>query len=204
METYQDLIIMLLTNITKINKIINIYFYKHLIYNWKNNSINLILNLNMANKGINKVILIGNLGQKPEIRYTTNGNTVVNLSIATSSTWKDKNTGENKKKTEWHKVVLFGKLAEIAAEYLNKGSQVYIEGSLQTRKWQDKKGYERYTTEIIVSINGTMQILGKKKNNINKKKNYLKKKEEDNTKITKIKNSSDKEELSMDFDDINF
>ncbi len=154
----------------------------------------------MANKGINKVILIGNLGQKPEIRYTTNGKTVVNLSIATSNTWKDKNTGENKKKTEWHKVVLFGKLAEIAAEYLNKGSQVYIEGSLQTRKWQDKKGYERYTTEIIVSINGTMQILGKKNNNINKKKNHLE--EKNNKKISN--NSSKKEELSMDFDDINF
>ncbi len=158
----------------------------------------------MASKGINKVILIGNLGQNPEIRYTSNGNTVTNLNLATSEIWKDKNTGEKKEKIEWHKVVLFGKLAEIAAEYLSKGSQIYIEGSLKTRKWQDKNGYDRYTTEIVVNINGTMQMLGTKKynkkkilnnKNLNKKKINLKKKE---------KNKNESEDLSIDFDDIPF
>ncbi|QCI24048.1 single-stranded DNA-binding protein [Buchnera aphidicola (Macrosiphoniella sanborni)] len=114
----------------------------------------------MASRGINKVILIGHLGQDPEVRYMPNGNAVVNITLATSENWKDKNTGENKEKTEWHRIVLFGKLAEIAGEYLRKGSQVYIEGSLQTRKWQDQNGIERYTTEIIVNIGGTMQMLG--------------------------------------------
>ncbi|XRX43066.1 MAG: single-stranded DNA-binding protein [Buchnera aphidicola (Tetraneura sorini)] len=114
----------------------------------------------MASRGINKVILVGNLGQDPEVRYMSNGNAVTNINIATSDIWKDKNTGESKEKTEWHKVVLFGKLAEIAGEYLRKGSQVYIEGSLQTRKWQDQNGFERYITEIIVNMSGTMQMLG--------------------------------------------
>ncbi|MBZ2279619.1 MAG: single-stranded DNA-binding protein, partial [Buchnera aphidicola] len=114
----------------------------------------------MASRGINKVILIGHLGQDPEVRYMPNGNAVVNMTLATSENWKDKNTGENKEKTEWHRIVLFGKLAEIAGEYLRKGSQVYIEGSLQTRKWQDQNGLERYTTEILVNIGGTMQMLG--------------------------------------------
>ncbi|MDE5284795.1 MAG: single-stranded DNA-binding protein, partial [Candidatus Blochmannia sp. A2] len=109
----------------------------------------------MASRGINKVILIGHLGQDPEVRYMPNGNAVVNMTLATSENWKDKNTGENKEKTEWHRIVLFGKLAEIAGEYLRKGSQVYIEGSLQTRKWQDQNGLERYTTEILVNIGGT-------------------------------------------------
>ncbi|MCX2956405.1 MAG: single-stranded DNA-binding protein, partial [Candidatus Regiella insecticola] len=113
-----------------------------------------------ASRGINKVILIGHLGQDPEVRYMPNGNAVVNMTLATSENWKDKNTGENKEKTEWHRIVLFGKLAEIAGEYLRKGSQVYIEGSLQTRKWQDQNGLERYTTEILVNIGGTMQMLG--------------------------------------------
>ncbi|NIG99420.1 MAG: single-stranded DNA-binding protein [Buchnera aphidicola (Periphyllus acericola)] len=125
----------------------------------------------MANRGINKVILIGYLGQNPDIRYMTNGSAVANINIATSESWKDKNTGELKEKTEWHKVVLFGKLAEIAGEYLKKGSQVYIEGSLKTRKWVDQNNLDRYTTEIIVSINGSMQMLGNRqninKNNIN-------------------------------------
>lgn len=114
----------------------------------------------MASRGINKVILIGNLGQDPDIRYMPNGNAVVNINLATSDVWKDKNTGETREKTEWHRVVLFGKLAEIAGKYLKKGSQVYIEGSLQTRKWQDQNGIDRYTTEIIVSVTGTMQMLG--------------------------------------------
>lgn len=114
----------------------------------------------MASRGINKVILVGNLGQDPEVRYLPNGGAVTNISIATSETWKDKQTGEPKDKTEWHRVVIFGKLAEIAGEYLKKGMQVYIEGQLQTRKWQDQSGQDRYSTEVIVNIGGTMQILG--------------------------------------------
>jgi single-strand DNA-binding protein len=125
----------------------------------------------VASRGVNKVILIGYLGQNPDIRYMTNGSAVVNINLATSENWKDKNTGEIKEKTEWHKVVLFGKLAEIAGEYLKKGSQVYIEGSLQTRKWKDQNNFERYTTEIIVNMNGSMQMLGSRKNNLNTKKN---------------------------------
>lgn len=121
----------------------------------------------MASRGINKVILIGNLGQDPEVRYMPNGTAVSNITLATSDVWKDKNTGENKEKTEWHRVVLFGKLAEIAGEYLRKGSQVYIEGSLQTRKWQDKNNLDRYTTEIVVNIGGTMQMLGNRHSHSN-------------------------------------
>ena len=118
----------------------------------------------MANRGINKVILVGNLGQDPEIRYMPNGNAVANISVATSETWKDKQTGESKDKTEWHKVVIFGKLAEIAGEYLKKGSQVYIEGQLQTRKWQDQSGIDHYTTEIVVNNGGALQMLGSREN----------------------------------------
>ncbi|WP_343152682.1 single-stranded DNA-binding protein [Buchnera aphidicola] len=121
----------------------------------------------MASRGINKVILIGNLGQDPEVRYMPNGTAVSNITLATSDVWKDKNTGENKEKTEWHRVVLFGKLAEIAGEYLRKGSQIYIEGSLQTRKWQDKNSIERYTTEVVVNIGGTMQMLGNRHSHSN-------------------------------------
>lgn len=114
----------------------------------------------MASRGINKVILIGYLGQDPDVRYMPNGNAVSNLNLATSDVWKDKNTGESREKTEWHRIVLFGKLAEISGKYLKKGSQIYIEGSLQTRKWKDQNGIDRYTTEIIVSITGTMKMLG--------------------------------------------
>jgi len=102
-------------------------------------------------RGINKVILIGNLGQDPESRTTGSGTTVTNLRIATSESWRDKQTGEMKEQTEWHSVVLWNKLGEIAAMYLRKGSQVYIEGRLQTRKWQDKQGNDRYTTEVVAS-----------------------------------------------------
>ncbi|WP_230083381.1 single-stranded DNA-binding protein, partial [Providencia sp. wls1950] len=114
----------------------------------------------MATRGVNKVILIGNLGQDPEIRYMPNGGAVANLTLATSESWRDKQTGEMREKTEWHRVVIFGKLAEVAGEYLKKGSQVYIEGSLQTRKWQDQSGQDRYTTEVVVNIGGSMQMLG--------------------------------------------
>ncbi|MBX3671408.1 MAG: single-stranded DNA-binding protein [Burkholderiales bacterium] len=105
---------------------------------------------------VNKVILIGNLGRDPETRYMPDGGAVANVSIATTDTWKDKN-GEKQEKTEWHRVAFFGKLAEIAGEYLKKGSQVYVEGRLQTRKWQDKDGQDKYTTEIIAD---RMQMLG--------------------------------------------
>lgn len=102
-------------------------------------------------RGINKVILIGNLGQDPEVRYMPQGGAVANLSIATSESWKDKATGEMKEQTEWHRVVIYQRLAEIAGEYLRKGSKVYIEGKLKTRKWQDQQGVERYTTEIVAN-----------------------------------------------------
>ncbi|WP_272673603.1 single-stranded DNA-binding protein [Providencia sp. PROV169] len=114
----------------------------------------------MASKGVNKVILIGHLGQDPEIRYMPTGGAVANLTLATSEAWRDKQSGEMREKTEWHRVCIFGKLAEVAGEYLKKGSQVYIEGSLQTRKWQDQSGQDRYTTEVVVNIGGSMQMLG--------------------------------------------
>ena len=100
-------------------------------------------------RGENKVILVGNLGQKPEMRYTATQTAVANLSIATTESWKDKESGENRDKTEWHRVVFFGSLAEIAEKYLDKGSSVYVEGKIQTRKWQDKDGNDRYTTEVL-------------------------------------------------------
>ncbi|PQQ32458.1 single-stranded DNA-binding protein, partial [Photorhabdus luminescens] len=106
----------------------------------------------MASRGVNKVILIGRLGQEPEVRYLANGGAVTNMTLATSESWRDKQTGEMKEKTEWHRVVLFSKLAEVAGEYLRKGSQVYIEGALQTRKWQDQNGQDRYTTEVVVNM----------------------------------------------------
>lgn len=115
----------------------------------------------MASRGVNKVILVGNLGSDPEVRYMPSGGAVANITVATSETWRDKATGEQREKTEWHRVALYGKLAEVAGEYLRKGSQVYIEGQLQTRKWQDQSGQDRYSTEVVVQgYNGTMQMLG--------------------------------------------
>ncbi|MCX8795965.1 single-stranded DNA-binding protein [Vibrio parahaemolyticus] len=115
----------------------------------------------MASRGVNKVILVGNLGGDPEVRYMPNGGAVANIAIATSESWRDKATGEQREKTEWHRVTLYGKLAEVAGEYLRKGSQVYIEGQLQTRKWQDQQGQDRYTTEVVVQgYQGIMQMLG--------------------------------------------
>ncbi|MBT3145870.1 single-stranded DNA-binding protein [Neptunomonas phycophila] len=108
-------------------------------------------------RGINKVILVGNLGGDPEVRYMPSGNAVTNITIATSESWKDKQTGQNQERTEWHRIVFFNKLAEIAGEYLRKGSQVYVEGALRTRKWQDQSGQDRYTTEIVAS---ELQMLG--------------------------------------------
>ena len=115
----------------------------------------------MSARGVNKVILVGFLGQDPEIRHLpNNGGAVAGLSLATAETWRDKQSGEQRERTEWHRVVIFGKLAEIAGEYLHKGSQIYVEGALRTRKWQDSAGQDRYTTEIVVSQQGTMQMLG--------------------------------------------
>ncbi|MDE5222590.1 single-stranded DNA-binding protein [Pseudomonas aeruginosa] len=111
-------------------------------------------------RGVNKVILVGNVGGDPETRYMPNGNAVTNITLATSESWKDKQTGQQQERTEWHRVVFFGRLAEIAGEYLRKGSQVYVEGSLRTRKWQGQDGQDRYTTEIVIDINGNMQLLG--------------------------------------------
>ncbi len=108
-------------------------------------------------RGVNKAIIIGTLGRDPEIKYTASGSAVVNINVATNESWKDKNTGEMNERTEWHRIVMFGKLAEIAAQYLKKGSQAYFEGRLQTRKWQDQSGQDRYTTEIVAN---EMQMLG--------------------------------------------
>jgi single-strand DNA-binding protein len=117
----------------------------------------------MASRGVNKVIIMGTLGQDPEVKYTPSGAAVCNLSVATSEQWKDKQTGEKKEQTEWHRVVIFGKLAEVAGEHLRKGSQVYVEGKLRTRKWTDQSGVEKYTTEIVLQpMNGVMQMIGGK------------------------------------------
>ena len=113
----------------------------------------------MASRGVNKVILVGNLGNDPEVKYMPNGDAVANITVATSETWKDKSTGEKKEKAEWHRVVMFRKLGEIAGQYLKKGSKIYIEGKLQTRKWQDKDGADRYTTEVVAN---EMQMLDSK------------------------------------------
>jgi single-strand DNA-binding protein len=118
--------------------------------------------------GINKVILIGNLGAKPELKYSSTGTGITNLSVATSESWTDKNTGQKQEKTEWHRVSVFGKLAEVVTKYCDKGSKVYVEGKLQTRKYQDKSGADRYTTEIVVSgFNGVIQMLDSANNNTN-------------------------------------
>lgn len=112
-------------------------------------------------RGINKVILIGNLGQDPEVRYNQGGGAVTSITLATSESWRDKQTGEHKERTEWHRVVFMGKLAEVAGQHLKKGTQVYIEGKLQTRKWQAQDGSDRYTTEVLVdSFTGVLQMLG--------------------------------------------
>lgn len=116
----------------------------------------------MASRGVNKVMLIGNLGQDPEVRFMPNGNAVANVTVATSESWKDKSTGANQERTEWHRVVFFRRLAEVVGEYLKKGSKVYIEGKLQTRKWQDQSGQDRYTTEIVAD---QMQMLDSRQQN---------------------------------------
>lgn len=117
----------------------------------------------MASRGVNKVILVGNLGQDPEVRYAANGNAIANITLATSESYKDKNTGQMVDKTEWHRVVFFQKLAEIAGEYLRKGSQIYVEGKLKTTKYTDNNGVEKYSTDIVVDgFDGKLQMLGSK------------------------------------------
>ncbi len=108
-------------------------------------------------RGVNKAIIVGTLGQDPEVRYTANGSPVANISVATNENWKDRNTGETQERTEWHRIVMFGRLAEIAQQYLKKGSQAYFEGRIQTRKWQDQSGNDRYSTEVVAN---EMQMLG--------------------------------------------
>lgn len=110
-------------------------------------------------KGINKAVIVGTLGRDPEIRYSSNGNAVVNISVATNESWKDRETGEPQERTEWHRIVIFGKLGEIASQYLKKGSQAYFEGRIKTNKWQDQSGNDRYTTEIVAN---EMQMLGRR------------------------------------------
>ncbi|EOG1933953.1 single-stranded DNA-binding protein [Providencia stuartii] len=114
----------------------------------------------MAERGVNKATIIGNLGDDPIVRYSPNGTAFANFSVATSETWKDKNTGEKRERTDWHNIVIQGKLAEVAGQYLKKGSQVYIEGKMRTRKYQGNDGQDKYITEVIVGMNGTMQMLG--------------------------------------------
>ncbi|KAF6704484.1 single-stranded DNA-binding protein [Enterobacter hormaechei] len=114
-------------------------------------------------RGVNRVIIVGRLGQDPEVRYAPSGAAFANMTVATSEQWRDKQTGEQKEQTEWHRVVLSGKLAEIAGEYLRKGSEVYLEGKLRTRKWTDQSGVEKYTTEVLVGVGGTLQMLGGKR-----------------------------------------
>ncbi len=116
-------------------------------------------------RGVNKVILVGKVGGDPETRYMPNGNAVTNITLATSESWKDKQTGQQQERTEWHRVVFFGKLAEIVGQHVKKGQQLYVEGSLRTRKWQAQDGQDRYTTEIIVDMHGQMQMLGGKPGN---------------------------------------
>ncbi|WP_273838935.1 single-stranded DNA-binding protein [Providencia rettgeri] len=114
----------------------------------------------MAERGINKSIILGNLGDDPNVRYSPNGTAFANFSVATSETWRDKNTGEKRERTDWHNIVIQGKLAEVAGQYLKKGSQVYIEGKMRTRKYQGNDGQDKYITEVIVGIDGKMQMLG--------------------------------------------
>lgn len=130
-------------------------------------------------RGINKVILVGTLGKDPDVRYTQNKNAIANLIIATSEQWTDKQSGQKQEKTEWHRVVIYGKLAEIAGQYLNKGSQVYIEGKLQTRKWQNQQGQDQYTTEIVVDIHGQMQMIGGSGNGNNHQRNQQQSQDDD-------------------------
>lgn len=155
----------------------------------------------MASRGVNKVILVGNLGQDLEVRYLPNGGAVANITLATSESWRDKQTGETKEKTEWHRVVLFGKLAEVAGEYLRKGSQIYIEGKLNTRKWTDQAGVEKYTTEIHVNVGGTMQMLGGKQDGAAQNGSQGNKQQQGRQQQSHQSSPAPSNEPPMDFDD---
>ena len=155
----------------------------------------------MASRGVNKVILVGNLGQDPEVRYLPNGGAVANITLATSESWRDKQSGETKEKTEWHRVVLFGKLAEVAGEYLRKGSQIYIEGKLNTRKWTDQAGVEKYTTEIHVNVGGTMQMLGGKQDGASQGGGHGNKQQQQGRQAQQSQSAPPQNDPPMDFDD---
>lgn len=146
-------------------------------------------------RGINKVILIGNIGNDPEVRYTPNGNAVANVSLATSEVWKDRQSGDQQERTEWHRVVFFNRLGEIAGEYLRKGSKIYVEGSLRTRKWQDKNGHDRYTTEIVAN---EMQMLDSKGSSQGDSEGYSSKYTNFNTEKTQ---TTTQPEMAEEFDD---
>ena len=159
-------------------------------------------------RGVNKALLIGNLGADPEVRYTPNGSAVANVTLATSSAWRDKTSGELQERTEWHRIVFFNRLAEIVGEYLHKGSKIYIEGSLRTRKWQDKSGVERYTTEIIAN---EMQILESRRENRensgnhgNRDGNYVRDGNRANTHNHENKTRKDVQNVALEEDDIPF
>lgn len=148
-------------------------------------------------RGVNKVIIIGRLGQDPEVRYSPQGTAFANMTVATSEQWRDKATGEQKEQTEWHRVVLSGKLAEVAGEYLRKGSEVYLEGKLRTRKWTDQSGAEKYTTEVLVGVGGTMQMLGSKQDSSQQPKQQPPQKQQ-------RQSPQHSNEPPMEFDDIPF
>lgn len=155
----------------------------------------------MSNRGINKVILVGYLGRNPETKYTQNSSPVTNITIATSESWQDKKTKETREHTEWHRVVIFGKLAEIAKSYLRKGSQVYIEGQLRTRKWNDQSGVEKYTTEVILGINGTFRMLGSRPKNISEDNRQLKKIDGLSDEFRQKHQEDNSHENELDFED---
>ncbi|EBJ1244379.1 single-stranded DNA-binding protein [Salmonella enterica subsp. enterica serovar Reading] len=154
-------------------------------------------------RGVNKVIIVGTLGNDPEVKYAASGSAIANLSVATSEQWKDKQTGEKKEQTEWHRVVIFGKLAEVAGEYLRKGSQVYIEGQLRTRKWTDSNGVDRYTTEIFIpQMGGVMQMLGGKRDDSGQQPHQQSGQQpQRQQKPTKQQSPQGGNEPPMDFDD---
>lgn len=151
-------------------------------------------------RGVNKVIIIGRLGQDPEVRYAPSGAAFANMTVATSEQWRDKTTGEQKDQTEWHRVVLSGKLAEVAGEYLRKGSEVYLEGKLRTRKWTDQSGAEKYTTEVLVGVGGTMQMLGGKQDSSQQPKQQQQQKPQQQQR----QSPQHSNEPPMEFDDIPF
>ncbi|HAT2610212.1 TPA: single-stranded DNA-binding protein [Kluyvera intermedia] len=151
-------------------------------------------------RGVNKVIIVGRLGQDPEVRYAPSGVAFSNMTVATSEQWRDKSTGEQKEQTEWHRVVLSGKLAEVAGEYLRKGSEVYLEGKLRTRKWTDQSGSEKYTTEVLVGVGGTMQMLGGKQDSSQQPKQQQQQKPQQQQR----QSPQHSNEPPMEFDDIPF